>query len=300
MLDECGFIDLGFVGPRFTWSKHFSDGHSIWERLDRLANNNWFHKFPGSRVHHLQYFASDHYSLLINISGLNPPPTKKIFWFEEMWLTDERCTEIVEATWSHHDFGTNDSNILRRIEVCGKELIWWNRNIFGNVRRELEKKRPLLTQAECVARNTGSNHRVRALREEINTLMDLEAHLWCQRSRVLWLKNGDQNTRFFHNQATRRYRKNWICGVKDELDMWQDYPDKIASTILGYYENLFSTSTTASCTAHLDHMPHLISKEMNQVLIGDFLEAEVSLALKQMALLKAIGPDGMPPLFYLH
>ena len=40
VVDECGFIDLGFVGTNFTWSKHFADGHSIWERLDSgLANN---------------------------------------------------------------------------------------------------------------------------------------------------------------------------------------------------------------------------------------------------------------------
>ena len=161
MLDECGFIDLGFVGPRFTWSKHFSDGHSIWERLDRdLANNNWFHMFPGSRVHHPQCFVSDHCPLLINMSGLDPFPTKKFFCFKEMWLSDERCTKIVEATWSHHEFGINDSNILRRVKSCGKELAWWNRNIFGNVRRELEKKRAMLTQAESATRILGSNHRV--------------------------------------------------------------------------------------------------------------------------------------------
>ena len=35
VLDKCGFLDLGFEGNRFTWSKHFADGHSIWERLDR-------------------------------------------------------------------------------------------------------------------------------------------------------------------------------------------------------------------------------------------------------------------------
>ncbi|XP_075640583.1 uncharacterized protein LOC142612368 [Castanea sativa] len=29
VIDECGFIDLGFEGPKFTWSKHFTDGHSI-------------------------------------------------------------------------------------------------------------------------------------------------------------------------------------------------------------------------------------------------------------------------------
>ena len=48
------FIDLGYLGPKFTWSKHYESGHSIWERLDRgLATNNWFLKFLGSRVFHL-------------------------------------------------------------------------------------------------------------------------------------------------------------------------------------------------------------------------------------------------------
>ena len=99
VLDECGFIDLGFVGPRFTWSKKISDGHSIWERLDRgLANNNWFHKFLGSRVHHLQCFASDHCPLLITLLGLSPLPTKKIF-------ASKRCgssKSVVLKLWKQH------------------------------------------------------------------------------------------------------------------------------------------------------------------------------------------------------
>lgn len=50
MLDECGFMDVGYVGPKFTWARHFDNGNSIWERLDRgLATNNWFLKFPGTR-----------------------------------------------------------------------------------------------------------------------------------------------------------------------------------------------------------------------------------------------------------
>ena len=37
---------------------------------------------------------------------------------------------------------------------------------------------------------------------------------------------------------------------------------------------------------------------MNDTLISDFTAKEVELALKQMAHLKALGPDGMPPLFF--
>ena len=30
VIDECGFLDLGYVGEQFTWRKHFTDGHSLW------------------------------------------------------------------------------------------------------------------------------------------------------------------------------------------------------------------------------------------------------------------------------
>lgn len=26
IIDECGFMDLGFISPRFTWCKHFTNG----------------------------------------------------------------------------------------------------------------------------------------------------------------------------------------------------------------------------------------------------------------------------------
>ena len=41
VIDECGFMDLGFEGLKYTWSRHFENGSSIWERLDRcLATNS--------------------------------------------------------------------------------------------------------------------------------------------------------------------------------------------------------------------------------------------------------------------
>ena len=49
VINECGFLDLGFVGPKFTWSRHYAAGHSMWERLDRgLANYEWFARFSGA------------------------------------------------------------------------------------------------------------------------------------------------------------------------------------------------------------------------------------------------------------
>ena len=128
VIDECGFIDLGFVGSQFTWRKHFVDGHSIWERLDHgLANHEWFLKFSGTKIHHLHSDSSDHSPLWITPKGLELPSFAKPFRFEEMWLSVRGCSDIVEAVWCSRD-GMVDSamKVTHKIKKCGKELTQWN------------------------------------------------------------------------------------------------------------------------------------------------------------------------------
>lgn len=244
VLDECGFLDLGFVGNKFTWSKHFAGGHSIWERLDRgVANANWFLKFPRTIVHHLQCTSLDHHlPLYVNFSSLVTPPRKKLFRFEEMWLLDVWCGEVVEASWSSYSHKYNDSDIIKRVEKCDRDLIWWNHNIFGNVRKELVKNNELLVLAENDAQENGQNLRIRVLKEEINTLLDREARMWSQRSCTLWLKNGDNNARFFHYRAIQRFRKNLIRGIMDESNTCRVEPNEIVAHLIKYYHELFTSS----------------------------------------------------------
>ena len=281
VLDESGFLDLGFEGNRFTWSKHFADGHSIWERLDRgVANANWFLKFPGTIVLHLHCNSSNHLPLCINLSGLEIPPQKKVFRFEEMWLSDVGCAELVEASWSSYSHGYGDGAIIKKVERCGRDLAWWNHNVFGNVRKELTKKKEMLVIAENEAQVHGQNAWVRALKEEINSLLDKEAHMWSQRSRTLWLKNGDNNTKFFHYPATKRFKKNLIPGIMDEANIWRVEPDEIAAHLINYHKELFTSSNPTTQGAALSHIPTVITEHMNATLIAPFHGDEVKEALK--------------------
>ena len=89
VIDEYNFMDLGYVGPKFTWSKYFVNGNSIWERLYRgMATNFWFLKFPSLKVYHLKCDNLDHRPLLIVLEPLDLPQRKKPFQFEEMWLSN--------------------------------------------------------------------------------------------------------------------------------------------------------------------------------------------------------------------
>lgn len=49
----------------------------------------------------------------------------------------------------------SDSDIPRRVQICGRDLAWWNHNIFGNVRKELKNKKALLVEAESAAIASG-------------------------------------------------------------------------------------------------------------------------------------------------
>ena len=168
------------------------------------------------------------------------------------------------------------------------------------MRKELKSKKTLLLEAEFAAIVSGQNDRVRELKEEIKILLDREARMWSQRSRTLWLKNGDNNTKFFHCWATKRHRKNKIRGIMDENNTWRVELEKITLVLVNYYREIFSTSRPNPQWPQLEHISSMITEEMNSALTDTFTAFEVKESLKQMAPLKAPGPDGMPPLFFQH
>ena len=138
-------------------------------------------------------------------------------------------------------FGTK---VIKKIERCGIELKKWSMKNFGSVRKELELKKEI-GKAEREAMRTGQNFRVRELMSELNKLMDKEARMWLQRSKVQWAKFGDRNSRYFHARATQRFRKNSISSLKKSDGTWCGNQDEVADTIVAYFQDLFmSTNPT--------------------------------------------------------
>ena len=66
VVSTCGFKNLGYCGPDFTWCNMQEGNNRIYLRLDRaLAINDWISYFSGTRVLHLVDSMSDHCALLI-------------------------------------------------------------------------------------------------------------------------------------------------------------------------------------------------------------------------------------------
>ena len=149
------------------------------------------------------------------LDDIEPPRIPKPFCFEEMWLADKGCSDMVKAKWCREDNDILGFGVTQKIDRCGKALTQWSRRCFGSVRKDLQKKKQLLARAEFDALISRVNYRVRELRMEVNDLLDKETRLWLQCSRALWAVHGDKNSKFFHSRATQRHRKNKIEGIKN-------------------------------------------------------------------------------------
>lgn len=140
--------------------------------------------------------------------------------------------------------------------------------------------------------------RRREVERKINNVIEVEETMWQQRSRVTWLKKGNQNTRFFHEKAESRGRNNTIRGLFDDSNVWQSDTDNIGSMFCNYFNGLFTQTGGQDMEWVLAAITPYVTMNMNEILLRPFNRLELEQALGQMYPTKAPRINGMPALFY--
>jgi hypothetical protein len=174
----------------------------------------------------------------------------------------------------------------------------WSRIQFGNITKLLKEKTEQLRQAEMDSTLGFGHDTVISIRREVSDLLLKEEKMWKQRSRDSWLKEGDRNTKYFHNCASHRKRRNTISLVRMDFGELVTDANLIGKQFTEYYQALFTATPLEEVEVVLDNIQPCVTQEMNQTLTAQFTKEEVLTAMKQMGPLKAPRPDGMPPIFY--
>ncbi|GMY14460.1 hypothetical protein FCV25MIE_09699 [Fagus crenata] len=137
-LDKCNLLDLGFNGPRFTWTNKRQDG-LVMEKLDRvLCNPAWKHSFEEVNVIHLPRIASDHSPILINTEPTLHNFGTRPFRLETIWFNDPSFPNLVHDSWTKFP-----QNVPLAIHDFTNRVTTWNRQVFGNI---FHRKRRLLAR----------------------------------------------------------------------------------------------------------------------------------------------------------
>ena len=79
------------------------------------------------------------------------------------------------------------------------------------------------------------------LRSQIQNLLLLEEVSWRQKSRMLCIKEGDNNTKFFHKMANSWRRYSHISMLEVNGDIYEDEYE-MANQAVQFYKNLYKES----------------------------------------------------------
>lgn len=139
------------------------------------------------------------------------------------------------------------------------------------------------------------------LRANYEDILAKEEVFQRQKSKELWLSDGDRNSKFFHNSTKQRSSVNRITKIRLSGGHYTEDPNLIIVHAFKYFENILNNqegSNVSSRDTILANIPKIITDVQSKSLGASFTKEEVEVALRQMNLDKAPGSDDFPTAFF--
>jgi hypothetical protein len=248
--------------------------------------------FPNSLVFPLAKTGSDHVPCVVCID--TNIPKAKIFRFENYWVDLPGFSQCVSNSWSNESSKRYSSAILAdKLKSLRYELKKWHtslarlKGLIQNCNKviflldTLEEKRPLF-RSEFNFRKIVKLH--------LEDLLLAECNYWRKRCTIRWIKQGEDNTKFFHAMATERFRRNAIALLQDNDGNDVSDHDLMAALLWNDYKNRMGTSEGIDMQFDLERIINPV--EGLDSLTVPFSKKEMDEVVMSMPVDRAPGPDG--------
>ena len=270
-------------------------------RLDRfLVSEEWDCLFGGTRQSILPRPTSDHFPILLE-GGRSLSKRPSPFRFKNMWIKEEGFKDLIKVWWQSFEFrGTSSYVLMEKLKAIKNLLKTWNKEVFGRVEENkklaltkvvawdaIESERPLSPEELGTRMTAMENFKKWSLPEQTS---------WRQKSREIWLKEGDRNIGFFHKMANSHKRRNTIERIRIGGE-WHEGEGEFRTGIVNAFKGLLSdpgiwrASPKGLDFSRLDDLAASMLEE-------PFTEEKVHVALLNLKGDKAPGPDGFTVAFW--
>ena len=292
-----GLVDTPLAGGNFTWTNN-REVHSM-SRIDRfLFSADWVEDGVNISQKRLFRLYLDHFPVLLEFGSIQK---RRPFRFENLWLKVEGFVDRVRLWWESYSIdGTPNFVFATKLKALKADLKNWNEVEFGNISWQKKQLQEVLRELDEVADSRPLSVEEKGRREltsvGLDKVMLMEEISWRQKSRALWLKEGDKNSNFFHRLASSHRNANTIGKLLINGVLLTDQ-DEIRDHIAQFYQQLYMEDVYRRLS--LDGIEFsIITDEEAEWLERPFEENEIINVVQGCDGDKAPGPDGFSLAFF--
>jgi hypothetical protein len=303
LLEKARLVDIEPVKLSPTWRNFRTGNEEVAKILDRFLISEALLNLGSSFRSGVEVGGiSDHRHVsLYWSSGFESPPSPLKFC--QSWMAEEDFKNLVLTSWVKlsplnpvplmMQFVENLKTLKSAIK---KWLPLWKSKRVRFIRDTEESIVEALRKLEESPLSNEKLLELRELEDKRAKWLKTEEHEWRIKSRALWIKEGDNNTKFFHQFANYRRNLNTIWEIKDEEgNVAVSFEDKAKLGVI-FFSNLFSAPPGCPIQEIMEvvgKFPTVFSEEMNLSLEEEVTEPELRATLFSMKNGKIPGPDGV-------
>eukprot|EP00253_Pinus_taeda_P002372 PITA_02372 len=249
---------------------------------------------------------SDHWPIRLEVD-IKGNRGKRPFRFEAFWLRDLEFIKKVEEWWRQSTMqgkGKMHMFQLKLKELKGR-IKKWNKEEFGNImedKQKLEREIESLQQKMIMeGRTEESISKEGVILGKLEKKRKQEEVLWQQKSRIKWLREGERNTKFFHQAMIKHRQRNRILSIKDKNGNRVVEQAEIEQVLIDHHKGILSEPQADRMRAIQEiclAIPHLVTEDQNKALMRVVTLEEIEETVKAMKKGTAPGPDGFTVDFY--
>eukprot|EP00253_Pinus_taeda_P004365 PITA_04365 len=307
MIEELRLVDIQSIIGIYTWNNRRGGKNQIASRLDRFLVSEAIMKmdvFVEAKI--IPSLGSDHWPIRLEID-IKRIQGKRPFRFEAFWLRDPDFIKKVEDWWGNctsqgrcrmHTFQLKLKSLKGQIKR-------WNKEEFGNIledKQKLEKEMEDIQQKIILeGRTEESINKEGAILGRLEERRKQEEIVWRQKSRIKWLREGERNTKFFHQAMIKHRQGNMILSIKNKNGERVVEQNEIEQVLMEHHKEILAEPQVDRMRAIQEIcsvIPSLVTEDQNKALMQAVTLEELEEVVKAMKKGTAPGPDGFTVDFY--
>nr|QIA97950.1 hypothetical protein AP_R.00g000460-v1.0.a3 [Amaranthus palmeri] len=303
-LDQKELHPLPERGHQFSWTNKEEGENRILTKIDHaIGNIQWLSRYNQVGVLYDNHQSSDHTLLIVNLLEHGQKQNTPFRFFN--YLCDHKdFLKVVDEAWQIEVRGDGLQKLWHKMKNVKRGLKQLHNKDFAGVKDKIMHWEQQLqkTQTDLQSNPTSEelHHREKEISSIVHKWRKIEDKALHQKARITWMRNGDDNTAYFHAAIKERISSNSIHELQDRDGNWISKSQEIHNEITQFYKGLQGTATP-----NLEGIDSRVMREGLQVdsrsrldLIRDVEEEEIKNALFGMNDNKAPGIDGFNACFF--